>query len=177
MGYTVHFFALDSREFAERLKSDADDILKRTRLRLRKEGDLSRRDLECGLTLAAAICRGDVPAVCSEDHFWALCWIAETELESISVGVLIDLKRFSFIEEIGIWPLLGRWRPPFPVPKAEKAPPAVGFLPRDQNAATAIPTLQALPNNDEDVRYARQQVLEVLESLDEDGLDLLAILV
>ena len=38
-----------------------------------------------------------------------------------------------------------------------------------------MPVLNGLPADDEDVRYARREFLEVLEYLDEDGLDLLAI--
>lgn len=38
-----------------------------------------------------------------------------------------------------------------------------------------MPALAGLPADDEDVRHVRREFLEVLESLDEDGFDLLAI--
>lgn len=50
-------------------------------------------------------------------------------------------------------------------------------MPCEQIAGSAIPFLKGLPDNDADATYARQQVIEVLESLDEDKLDLLAIVV
>lgn len=175
MGYTVHLFAHEAATFAERLRHQPEAILERTRARVAREGELGPEDLEYGLSLAEAICRGDLPPVCSEDHFWALCWLADTELERIPLNVLVSVKRFAYIEEIGLWPLLGRWSPPFPVPRAESVPPGVGFLPHDRIRPEALPCLANLSGNDENVRYARQQFMEVLESLDEDRLDLLAI--
>ena len=74
MGYTVHLFALDADAFGQRLRNQLREFLERTRVRLRREGELGANDLKYGLALAEAICRADIPPICSEDHFWALCW-------------------------------------------------------------------------------------------------------
>lgn len=175
MGYTVHLFALDADAFASELSEQSENILQQTRARLEHEKQLDANDIDYGLTLATAICRGDMPNDCSEDYFWSLCWIADTVLERIPLGVLISVKRFSYIREVGLWPLLERWQPPFAAPRSTSMPPGVGFLPHQQISATAIPFLGELSDQDVDATYARQQFVEVLESLDEDHLDLLAI--
>lgn len=123
MGYTVHLFALDAPAFARKLRDQREPILARTRARAKREYELSAADLKHGLDLADRICRGDLPGTCSEDYFWALCWLAQAELEQVSLGVLISIKRFSYIEEIGLWPLVEKWEPPFRLPRSKMAPP------------------------------------------------------
>lgn len=175
MGYTVHLFALDADDFAAKLKDQSEELLTRTRTRLEQDDQLEFGDLEYGLGLASQVCRGEIHDKCSEDHFWALCWLADTELERIPLGVLISVKRFSYIEAVGLWPLLAKWKPPFPVPRGDSIPPGVGFLPQGEITLSALPFLDAIPDDAPDVAYARQQFIEVLESLAEDKLDLLAI--
>ena len=177
MRYTVHLFALDGVAFARELAEESASILERTRLRLETEGRIKGKALTRGLGLAAEIARGEIPARCSGAHFWALIWLADTELERIPLNPLVGFNRIGHLEEVGLWPLLGGWSPPFPAPRGRDLCPAVGYLPHDQIASHAIPTLNDLPAADDHARYVRQLVIEVLETLDEDGLDLLAVVV
>jgi hypothetical protein len=177
MRYSVYLYALDGLAFARKLVDESEQILERTRAHLKQEGRVKGRALKYGLKLAADICRGDLPAECSDDYYWALIWMADTELEPITINPLIGFRKIGYIEEVGLWPLLGEWSPPFPAPRGGGLSPAIGYLPKDQIAARALPALAALPIAEEYVRQARRQFVEVLETLDEDGFDLLAVVV
>ena len=176
MGYTVHLFGLDGKDFAERLVNDGKEILDQTRARVQKERRVSKGDLERGMEIAQAICNGELPKECDDDYFWVLCWIGDTVLERIPSSGLAGVNHFDYIEEVGVWPLLGRWKPPFPVPRSSEVPPAVGYLPREAMAETAIPELEQLPEPGPDAANARRTLIEVIESLDEDELDLLTVI-
>ena len=174
---SVHLFGLDAEAFAQRIQSEKTQILEATRARVESEGRLSPEEIELGMELAGKLCDGDLPADCTEDWFWVLCWIADTHWERIPLEALFSIKRFSYVEEIGIWPLFGRWQPPFSIPRAETSPPAVGFVPAKQINTDVLPELEAMPTTDVYAVQAREQLMEILESLEEDGLDLLAIFI
>jgi hypothetical protein len=197
VGYTVHLFAHNSDLFTERIGKDREGLIRETRARLIKERKLDTSDIKHGLELIDRIFQDNLPAICDEDYFWALCWVADTVLERIPLEDFIHIKGFSFIEKVGLWPMLAQWTPPFVVPKSLSIPPAVGFAPHVDIARAVIPALVAMDNavpvprysitgrpiperfwNDANgpyVKQARRQFREVLESLVEDGMDLLAI--
>ena len=177
MRYTIHLFGLDAPAFNLRLRSQGGEVIERTRARLTREGNLDPETLNYGLQLAGKICRGDLPEICSVDYFWALCWLADTELERISLNVFVRFRGFDYVKAVGLWPLLDTWPPPFPKPQSDNIPPTVGYLPREQIVTSAIPALEQLPSLEEYIRSARQQFVEVLESLAEDKLDLLAVII
>lgn len=181
MRYTGHFFELDGEKFARRLRDETDTVIERTRKWfLRQDGldeEFTEQDLEYGLDLARRICRGELPSACGEDEFWAFLWLADTELERIPFNPLIGVKGFGLFEDVGLWPLLAQWGSPFSIPRCEDAPPAAGFVPCVEISRAAIPSLESLPVTDEDSRFIRQQLVEILETLDEENLDFLFVIV
>lgn len=73
MGYTVHLFALDADTFGQRLRNQLREVLERTRVGLRREGELGANDFIRAGPRGGDLSRG-YPPICSENHFWALCW-------------------------------------------------------------------------------------------------------
>jgi hypothetical protein len=106
-----------------------------------------------------------------------LCWLAEVLGEKINIPSFNDFKAW-FLDDIGIWPWLLRSPSPFAVPVCSDPPPQVGFLSVDDMQRLALPGFNQLPPAGyPEVDYARQEFQEVLESLVEDKLDLLAVLI
>ena len=176
MHYNVYLYALDATEFAQRLPREADEIIAATRQRLQDSDKLSSAELDRGLEMATCICQGNLPPTCKADDFWALVWIADTCLETVEMNALIGVKSFSYIEDTGIWPLVGRWQPPFPVPRNPQIPlPKLGFVPHE-SIPEALLELSARTSQDPFTVNARRVFMEILESLEEDRLDLLVVI-
>lgn len=177
MSHSIHFFAVDVASIAQQFAISRNTLLSRVEDRLRGDDRFDEEEIQNTLAKAAAICGGDIPSDCEEGYFDALCWLAEVVGEKITIGSFLGFRRIQFLEAVGIWPWLLRSRPCFLVPARREAPPQVGFLGSDDIVAVAPSILDDLPATDSvEVSYARQEFQEVLESLAEDKLDLLAVL-
>jgi len=199
MRHTVHIFALNANSLADDLKRNSDHVIAKVSSWLCKS-DIKVADREFGLRLVNEICSRDLPETCNDDYFWALCWICEALCERVELPVLTDFCGLDFLAASRIWQVLSRASPPFLVPRSNTFPPGVGFLAcesmddamlelarfdpgdraddfadalRRQTGAPRRPTDQAT----EWARYARTQFVDLVESLVEDGLDLLAVTV
>jgi hypothetical protein len=174
MRYTLHLFATNEFFWTQ---SHGEEFLERTRNRVIREGRLTPSEIERGMHCAAAVLSGQLPDNCDQDHFWGLCWIAETVLERIPLESLVGVNSISAIEDTGILPTLWHSKPPFPVPVNSSNFPRVGFLPSTEmvQSRTVIKNLpSAMTQYGASVR---REFCEVLESLEEDSLGLLAILI
>ena len=86
--------------------------------------------------------------------------------------------KYWYLEAVGIWPWMRKYQPPFSVPRSKQPPPEVGFLSAEAIQNFALPAFETLPKTDDaGVRHGRNEFQEVLESLADDDLDLLGILV
>ena len=177
MGYSLQFFALDAESIANQIRTEPEALLDRMARQVREKDAFDEEELQTALARAAAICEGRLPDDCDPDYFRALCWLMEVVSEEVRIGSFVDFHWW-FIEEAGIWPWLLRSRPPFPVPVCSDPSQQVGFLSVEDIERFALPAFDQLPPTDtSEVSYARQEFREVLESLVEDKLDLLAVLV
>lgn len=174
MRYTLHLFAIDELLWTQ---SHSEQFLERTRNRVVREGRLTPSEIERGMHCAAAVLSGQLPDNCDQDYFWGLCWIAETVLERIPLESLVGVNSISALEDTGILPTLWKSKPPFSVPFNSSDFPRVGFIPSAEmvQSRTVIADLpSAMTQYGASVR---REFCEVLESLEEDSLALLAILI
>lgn len=177
MGYTITFYAMDSQAFAQRLRESPDGLLEKIEQKLREQSPEDEAAWKTLLDAVRAVCDGKLPDPCGWEHFYALGWLAEVTAERVPICPFRDFNHLSYLDDIGIWPWLERFTPPFPVPHCVEDVPKVGFLPADQIESFALPEFERLPTtNDRDVINARDEFRDVLETLVPDGLDLLAIL-
>lgn len=208
MSYTVHLFAHDGAAFADRVRREPEELIKKMR-RWAKRTGITRKEYELGLRCIRELWASEgylEPA--TEDHFWALCWVAESVMERIKIPEFEELG-CHHIEQYGLVPALLRHRAPYPLPRMEEAPPVAGFLPwsemekyeftevsdaaggegsaevreaLEQLFSTLSEKLGGRPAaayklSDEQIRYGRQEFLDVLETLSEDRLDALVLIV
>jgi hypothetical protein len=177
MGYTITFYALESQAFARQLLGSTEDVLQKIDERLRQQSPENDAARETLLEAARAICNNNLPPECGWEHFHALAWLAEVTSERVPICPFQDFRHLSYLDDIGIWPWLERFKPPFAVPKVQEDVPQVGFLPADEIESFALPEFDRLPfTDDRDVANARDEFRDVLETLVADRLDLLALL-
>ena len=177
MSYTLYLFAMNGEEFARRLADSAETLLVETRQRILDSRNYDEDDLAVVLEAARRVCAGDLPEDCDGDYFDALYWIGNVAAEPVPVGEF-DSMKYWYLEAVGIWPWMRKYRPPFPVPRSRETPPEVGYLPAEAIRDFALPAFDALPKTDDAVvRHGRNEFQEVLESLADDNLDLLGVLI
>ena len=185
MSYAIYFFAMDAESVASQFRSARDELLQRVESHIREQNEAdderhyNEGQIRRTLAKAEAICERKLPEECAPEFFDALCWLAEVVGEKITIGSFLGFRHMQFLDEVGIWPWLLRSKPPFMVPVCKHAPPQVGFLSTDDIAKFALPAFAKLPApraHPTEVNYARQEFQEVVESLAEDKLDLLAVL-
>jgi hypothetical protein len=177
MGYSVHFFALHAADFGQQMVAAPQQIAERVAQRLRDQQCFTDREVQSTADKAALICQGELPRRCNSKFFDALAWIGEELGERIDVSSYQGFRRMSFLEEVGIWPWLLESRPSFAVPRCPEPPPQVGFLTAADMAKILDSGFAQLdPSVSKEALYAREEFKDILESLVEDQLDLLAIL-
>jgi hypothetical protein len=173
--YSIYFFVMDAADFAAQLV-ERRLLLDRMVERIRSELECSEREIEESLELAERLCLGKLPDDCEPEYFSALCWLAEAGSEKVQIPPFVLFRSLSFLDDIGIWPFLRKSRPSFAMPVCSDPPPEVGFLPSG-DASNMLAELQELPEcDDSEATDARQEFLEVLETIVDDRLDLLAVL-
>lgn len=175
MSYTLHLFALDGQQFGDRMKISAEALVKNVGGRILAEKRCEPADAEPVLLAIRDLCSGRIPADCPIDYFDALCWMAATVGEPIKLGCF-DSMKFSFFDRVAIWPWMRRGTPPFTIPHSVETPPEAGYLSVEDMTCQALSAFDELPPTvDAEVEFARGQFREILESLVEDRLDLLGV--
>ncbi|WP_339910047.1 DUF7691 family protein [Symmachiella dynata] len=178
MRYSIHFFAMDAAAVAERLRHEPDAIAEAVVARISAEGDPTEQDLVYSRQFAKNICTESFSDEDTAEELNTLCWMCEVLSEKIDIPEFNLFRSIDYLEDIGVWPLFQAERPPFPVPGSSKEFPQVGYLSRpaiEQYVADEFASLP--PCNDPEADDARDDLLGIMESLCEDQLDLLAILV
>jgi hypothetical protein len=176
--HSINFFGINTTTFVTQLSVAPGDLLGRVEARLRADKRVGEDGIRRTLKRVADISRNELPEDCDVNYFDALCWLLEVAGEKITIGSFEGFRRIAYLKEVGIWPWLLRSKPRFPVPVCPHPPPEVGFLPFEDIGRIALPGFERLPSTDSaDVRYARQEFQEVLESLAEEKLDLLAVVI
>jgi len=172
----VYFFAMNAPAVAVAFK-DHEALLRQVESRIQ---NFERAQIQTTLEAASAICEGNLPSDCDPDFFHALCWLAELTSEKIDIPGFTLFRSLDYLESIGIWPLLQRSRPPISVPVCSDPPPEVGFITAGEITSTMLPCLKLMENTETDdgpdVVDSRQKFSEVVESVAEDNLDMLAVL-
>ncbi|MEX1232359.1 MAG: hypothetical protein WEB58_19090 [Planctomycetaceae bacterium] len=210
MSYTIHLFAHKGNSLVEQMRKSPEKILTQVE-KWCKAQRIKSRDIERGLKCVVEICAGNVPPVCKELHFDALCWIGDAVMERIAIPEFTDLRRYSTIECYGIVPGLLMHPSPFVLPKAQEMPPVAGYLPWTRMASFEFQTLSEFQakvmnklQNDVDamfqelsqqlfstamespgrsdishdqIDFARDEFRGILETLVDDQLDLLAVII
>ncbi|MES2792230.1 MAG: hypothetical protein V4719_21615 [Planctomycetota bacterium] len=177
MSYSVHFFGIDAQQLTDKFGASHQPLVELVAQRIRQARRFSKKDVLSTVSKVAAICEARLPADCDAEYFHALCWLAEVVGEKIAIPSFVAFRHIHFLNDTGVWQWLSRSEAPFSLPRCEDPPPTVGYINTDDMEQWAVPGLIQLPAADiPESRYARQEFLEVLESLVEDKLDLLAVL-
>ena len=183
MSYTVTFFALGATDFADKLQSSQSELIRKVEERAREqlgaaptEEDL--KDLRVLLDGAECTCSDELLSDSHPLHDSAMLWLADAVgAERVPFCKLQEFRHLSYLEETGIWDWLTHFPAPFPVPVCSDPPPAVGFLSRSRIIEILERDFDLLPEtSDRDVDNARDDFQFLLETLRDDGLDLLAVL-
>ena len=176
MRHSVYFFALNSVSVADQFAEPAT-LLERMEERIRKANQFSDTEIADSIRLARQICEGRRPSDCEPGYFNALCWLLEMASEKVDIPGFVLFRGLSYLDSIGIWPWFQAESPPFPVPVCSAPPPEVGFLTCSRIASTVLPGIEQLPEcSDQEEDAARTHFQEVVETILEDGLDLLAVM-
>lgn len=177
MSYSIYFFGIDSARVAREFAVAGPDLLRRVEQHIRGQQRFDDEEVRSTTDKAAKIIHGKLPRNRDCEYFDALCWIAQVVGEGINVTSFHDFRRLQFLKDVGGWAWLTQSPPNFPVPVCHEPPPQVGFISAVDMKRVALPGFQHLPTAAyAEARYARQELQEVMESLAEDGLDLLAVL-
>jgi hypothetical protein len=174
MSYSIHWYACNAEELRHRIASDHSLIdlaieKARTIVELSPSESLDiRTRLQSGL-------QGDWRGENEIDGFIAFHWLLESVAEPILVAGLIDFRHWTYWESIRLDRYFNESRPPFSVPNSREFPPAVLYLP-----CHSMPMLLSVEAEKESVSHqsssiVRSELLEIIESLNGDGLDLIGV--
>lgn len=123
------------------------------------------------------ICTGNFSEEDAADEINTLCWICELVGEKIDIPNFNMFRSVNYLDDIGIWPLFQREKPPFPVPICAHSLPEVGYMSLEAIEEQTETEFGALPAcSDPQAEDARDELLGVMETLCDDKLDLVAIL-
>ena len=172
MSATVRFFAMNTDAVKSRLADKAsvvDLVMKRL------ETESSEDEVETRQTLTELV-EGSCPEECSEKHFCLFGAILNALAEEIEIPVFVCVRGLSIVDEIGIWPWFQSSQVPFSVPTTSAPPPEVGLMTLAEIKTVFESGFDSLPPCSFDSEQARVEFKDVLETLIEDQLDLMAIL-
>lgn len=206
MSYSIEFYALKEHEFAVRLQTQSQALLRELEQRLNAElkeddeeeysddefqseddgdeDDEEVRDktatIRVILSAAERICQNDLPAECGEEYFAAFRWLIELASEHITICDFQDVRHLSYLEDTAIWSWFQKRTPSFPLPRNSEGYPAVGFLSQQDMPEFVSAGIQKLPQPLDPsivnyVQNARDELQNVVSSLIDDQLDLVAI--
>lgn len=174
MRCSLYFFALRADDFSAQMR-EPKLLLGRVADRIRQKG-FDEAYAQKMVEFATSICTGNLPADSDTGYFDALCWLAEVAGEKIEIPGFILFRGLDYFCDIGIWPWFQKLKPPFVVPVCSEPPPEVGFLYCSAIEQDILAKVGDLPAPaDPEAANARLQVVEVLETIVEDGLDVLAV--
>jgi hypothetical protein len=140
-------------------------------------GEWNAAEADVTISACRQICSAELPEDCGVEYFDALCWLASVAAEPIPLPCF-EVVRPIYFRAVGIWLLMRSHSPPFLIPRCRTSPPEVGFLPAQSVTATTRSKFDSSPvNGDPIVCDARRRFQEVLESLADDQLDLLGVLI
>lgn len=175
MPYCVYFYGLDARQYLELVT--AEGLVDRVRQNAQQLPALTEEDLSTIENLVREGISGAWPQSSANDAFVAYHWLMETVAEPIIVESLLGFRSWSYSSGAGLWESFLRERPPFPAPCGLGDVPNVGFL----SVNDMIGILAGNVSDDTAVapasRVVRSEVLEIMESLVEDRIDLIAVAV
>ena len=175
MAYCVYFYGLDARQYVELVT--AEGLVERVRRNAMQLPALTEEDLSTIEKLVSDGIGEGWPQSSANDAFVAYHWLMETIAEPIIVESLFGFRSWSYWSGAGLWPSFLRERPPFPAPCGLGDVPNVGFLSVDNMigilAGDESEDMVVAPAS----RVVRSEVLEILESLVEDRIDLIAVAV
>lgn len=178
MAYTIHFFAMKADVIGERFRREPEAVADEVVAKIADDGQPTEQDLVNSRQFAQTVCTGNFSPEDAADEINTLCWMCELAGEKIDIPNFNFFRSVSFLEDIGIWPLFEEEKPPFPVPECTDGIPAVGYLSFASIKRHTESEFGELPEcQDSQSEDARDDLLGIMETLVEDKLDLLAILV
>ena len=173
MRYMIYFYGVNPSDYQSAVKER--DIVSRVLARAKKKQCLTEQNLREIQSLVEAGIAGDWPHSEAPDGFVAFHWLMETIAEPILVERLLDFRRWSYWESTGLWDYFLAEPAPFPVPKSSKRVPNVGYL----SVAGMKQLLRSESARDienfDDSRPVHIEMLEIIESLVQDALPMMAI--
>lgn len=172
MQYTVLFFAVKGEELSGRMTESIGEVLDQTRRCVEKsctEPDAIGPIMEA----AEAICRGNMPDESSQPYFDAFLAILNVLGERIELGSF-EFNTCLYLEDVGVWPWTQQENPPFPLPRSKEPLPHFGYMSRDFMHRVVLPGIDQLPPCEMGGHTARNEFAEIVESVVDDGLDLIA---
>ena len=158
--------------------SEPRSLLEHMADRIKEANEFVEGEIQESMVLARQICAGNLPDDCEGGYFNALCWLCEVASEKVDIPGFSLLRSHGYIDDIGIWHWFQNQLPPFEIPTCSDPPPKVGFLASSDIGSIVLPALAEESDecSDKEAEIARTHFHEVVESVYEDGLDLLAVM-
>jgi hypothetical protein len=176
MSYVIHLFAFDADKTLSAFQNEASDIASQTEAKMRQDDSFSKKEIAYTKKYVDRILNHEIKIPSSESYFNAMCWIFDTISEKIVAGSLQGFRRLSYLDEIGFWNFFLNDKPPFAIPVSDEKPPQIGYLNHDSIANVVLELKKLSPSKLVEANYGRQEIIEILESVSDDKLDLLAVL-
>lgn len=174
MSYSIYLFGVDGDGLQRTLATDTE-LVPRVLSHISRSASPSEADLALLHSLLSRGVQGTWAPEDAPDTFTALCWLLDVVAEPIVVGGLRGFSHWAYWEDAGLWPHFLMVPPPMPVPTSDEKPPIVGFLPCAMFADLLSSDEPESAASSQDVRAVRTEVLEIIESLQDDRLDLVAV--
>ena len=174
MIYMIYFYGVNPTTYRSAIKEL--DIVSRVLSLAKKENrGLSDGSLQSIARLLEAGINDHWPYSNSPDGFVAFHWLLETIAEPIVIERLLNFKSWSYWESTGLWDYFLSASPPYPVPSSPGRVPKVGYLSLEGMMRMLEAESHKTFSERDDCRAVRSEVLEVVESLLQDELPMLAI--
>lgn len=179
MKYTIKFYALEALEFVHACQAmETHDRVLET---ARSVEALSKEDLRYLSDILRSGLDGRWPRLDTNDAFVAFDWLLEQIAEPLQITAFREFNRWCYWRMTGLTDI---WvesdQIPFSVPvynpgAAAGISPFVIYLPNEKMPAVlSSPEPEAIPR-EEGIYASRLELLEAIESLSEEGLDMLGI--
>ena len=174
MTYSIHWYACNPIDLGRQFANDPT-LIDVTIRKVQSTIDLSQTDLVRFRAQLHYGLQGNWRGENHIDGFVAFQWLLESVAEPILVAGLVDFRHWSYWESIRLDRYFNESRPPFSVPNSRECPPAVLYLP-----CHSMPKLLSVEAEKESVSHqsssiVRSELLEIIESLNGDGLDLIGV--
>ncbi|MEQ1902768.1 MAG: hypothetical protein ABL888_01120 [Pirellulaceae bacterium] len=184
MLYSITFFAANEEDFWPDAKKRKGICYQKAVKYLKKNLGAPKENFATAQVALEQFVEGKLPRTCGPEMFDAAFAYLAGNFEMITPGAFQDINSILHIDEIAVWPLFHRDKPPFKLPRSKQNVNEFGFLSRrtiEEKIADLVSNLPdckppgvAFARNE--CQQARNQFMEMCTSLKLDGLALMGYL-